>query len=72
MSHRSVLCVHKLSRSSSWKAKEASLYLLNQLLGDFHDVDQTISSDVANGYTDFIKYSMHQGSFIIQDITHSA
>ncbi len=67
MSHWIPSCVHPLTQTSSWKAKEASLYLLNQLLADFHDVDQTISPEIANGYTEFIKYAMHQGQFTTQN-----
>lgn len=45
---------------SSWKAKEAALYILNQLLIDFADVERTISPEAANGYIDFIRYAMQQ------------
>lgn len=48
------------SGDSSWKAKEAALYLLNQLLGDMIDVEQTMATDAANGYIDFIRFAMQQ------------
>lgn len=45
---------------TSWKAKEAGLYILNQLLGDFQDVNRNIASAAANGFLDFIRYAMQQ------------
>ncbi|GAB7352424.1 hypothetical protein MBLNU459_g2843t1 [Dothideomycetes sp. NU459] len=45
---------------SSWKAKEASLYILNQLLGDMLDVEQSMAGESANGYIDFVRYAMQQ------------
>ncbi|KAF2145557.1 uncharacterized protein K452DRAFT_315776 [Aplosporella prunicola CBS 121167] len=44
----------------SWKAKEAALYILNQMLGDFQDVDRQVSPEAANGFIDFIRYAMQQ------------
>jgi len=48
------------SGPEGWKAKEAALYVLNQLLGDFQDVDKQIGPDAASGYVDFIRYAMQQ------------
>ena len=48
------------SGNTSWKAKEAALYLLNQLLGDYQDVERQVGADAANGYVDFIRYAMQQ------------
>lgn len=48
------------STAGSWKAKEAALYILNQLLSDFQDVDKQIASEAAVGFTDFIRYAMQQ------------
>jgi len=48
------------SSETNWKAKESALYLLNQLLGDYQDVDRTISADAANGYVQFIQHAMEQ------------
>lgn len=46
--------------TQSWKAKEAALYILNQLLADFLDVQKQIGADAANGFIDFIRYAMQQ------------
>ncbi|GIZ41788.1 hypothetical protein CKM354_000508200 [Cercospora kikuchii] len=48
------------SESAGWKMKEAALYLLNQLLGDFQDVEKQIGPESANGYVDFIKHAMQE------------
>lgn len=48
------------STTQSWKAKEAALYVLNQLLSDFQDVDKQIGPDAATGFIDFIRYAMQQ------------
>lgn len=48
------------STTQSWKAKEAALYILNQLLSDFQDVDKQIGPDAATGFVDFIRYAMQQ------------
>ncbi|EME78885.1 uncharacterized protein MYCFIDRAFT_65314 [Pseudocercospora fijiensis CIRAD86] len=48
------------SENAGWKVKEAALYLLNQLLGDFQDVEKQIGPESANGYVDFIKYAMQE------------
>lgn len=48
------------SENAGWKAKEAALYLLNQLLGDFQDVEKQIGHDSARGYVDFIKHAMQE------------
>lgn len=48
------------SESKGWKAEEAALYVLNQLLSDFQDVEKQISPDTASGYVDFIRYAMQQ------------
>ena len=48
------------SSTQDWKAKEAALYILNQLLGDFQDMDRRISPEAANGFVDFIKHAIEQ------------
>ncbi|KAF2216882.1 hypothetical protein CERZMDRAFT_55561 [Cercospora zeae-maydis SCOH1-5] len=48
------------SENAGWKMKEAALYLLNQLLGDFQDVEKQIGPESANGYVDFIKHAMQE------------
>lgn len=54
------------TESAGWKAKEAALYLLNQLLGDFQDVEKQIGSDAATGYVDFIKYAMQEEAIFLR------
>ncbi|KAF1951499.1 ARM repeat-containing protein [Byssothecium circinans] len=46
--------------NESWKAKEAALYVLNQLLSDFQDTDKLIVPETAAGFIDFIQYAMQQ------------
>ncbi|KAI9801812.1 MAG: hypothetical protein M1825_003185 [Sarcosagium campestre] len=58
------------SPQSSWKAKEAALYILNQLLSDFHDVDRTISPALANGFTEFIQYTLSQEDVFLRARGH--
>jgi hypothetical protein len=48
------------STNQDWKAKEAALYILNQLLGDFQDMDVKVTHDAANGFIDFIRYAIQQ------------
>lgn len=54
------------SENASWKAKEAALYLLNQLLGDFQDVEKKIGAEAANGYVDFIKHAMQEEAVFLR------
>lgn len=54
------------STQVSWKAKEASLYVLNQLLGDHQDVDRTITPEAANAFVDFIRYAMEQPEMFLR------
>ena len=46
--------------NADWKLKEAALYLLNQLLGDFVDVEKKIGAQAANGYVDFIQHAVQE------------
>lgn len=48
------------STTHNWKALEAALYVLNQLLGDFQDVDKQITTESATGFVDFIQYAVQQ------------
>ncbi|KZM24436.1 intracellular protein transport [Ascochyta rabiei] len=48
------------SGTESWKAKEAALYVLSQMLSDFQDVDKQVSSEAASGFVDFTRYAMQQ------------
>lgn len=48
------------AENADWKAKEASLYLLNQVLGEFQDVEKQIGGESANGYIEFIRHAMQE------------
>lgn len=48
------------SSAEEWKAREAALYVLSQVLSDFQDVDKTISPEIATGFIDFINYAIQQ------------
>jgi hypothetical protein len=48
------------SEAENWKAKEAALYVLSQMLSDFQDGDKQISPEAASGFIDFIRYAMQQ------------
>ncbi|KAF2483017.1 armadillo-type protein [Neohortaea acidophila] len=54
------------SGNGSWKAKEASLYLLNQLLGEFQDVEKKIGAEAADGYVDFIQRAMQEEAVFLR------
>lgn len=42
----------------SWKNREAALFILNQLLRDFNEVEQQIPLDVASGFTNSIQFAL--------------
>ncbi|OGE47532.1 hypothetical protein PENARI_c042G01085 [Penicillium arizonense] len=44
----------------SWKPREAALYVLNCMLRDFSEVDQTITPELANHFTKFVQYATQQ------------
>ncbi|KAF1915063.1 armadillo-type protein [Ampelomyces quisqualis] len=48
------------SEANDWKAKEAALFVLNQLLSDFQDVEKQISPEAARGFVDFTRFAMQQ------------
>ncbi|KAK3110604.1 hypothetical protein LTR53_014927 [Teratosphaeriaceae sp. CCFEE 6253] len=50
------------AEGASWKLKESALYLLNQVLGDFVDVEKKIGAEAANGYVDFIQHAVQEDS----------
>jgi len=54
------------AENASWKAKEAALYLLDQLLGDFQEVEQKIGAEAAKGYTDFIQRAMQEEAVFLR------
>ncbi|KAJ5656620.1 Armadillo-like helical [Penicillium longicatenatum] len=46
--------------STSWKSREASLYILNCLLRDFSEVSQQISPELALHFNQFVHYAIQQ------------
>jgi hypothetical protein len=46
--------------------RESALYILNQLLRDFYDVDQKISLEAANGYSEYIGYCIQQEEIFLR------
>ena len=48
------------SSNETWKAKEAALFVVNQLLADFSEMDKQIGPEAATGFVDFIQYAMQQ------------
>ena len=48
------------SDGTPWKAQEAALYLVTQLLNDFLDVDKNVAPEVANSYLGLIDYAINQ------------
>ncbi|KAK3707475.1 hypothetical protein LTR37_012117 [Vermiconidia calcicola] len=54
------------SENAGWKAKEAAMYLLDKLLGEFQDVEKSIGADAANGYVDFIQYALQEEAVFLR------
>lgn len=46
--------------SSSWKSRESSLFILNALLRDLHEVSQEITPELASGFGGFVQYAIQQ------------
>ncbi|KAJ5811632.1 hypothetical protein N7474_007933 [Penicillium riverlandense] len=46
--------------TTSWKSREAALYILNSILRDFSEVNQTISLELANHFAQFVHYATQQ------------
>ncbi|OJJ65009.1 hypothetical protein ASPSYDRAFT_140928 [Aspergillus sydowii CBS 593.65] len=46
--------------SSSWKTRESSLFILNALLKDLHEVSQEIAPELASGFGGFVQYAIQQ------------
>jgi hypothetical protein len=46
---------------STWRTKEASLFLLTQLMTDFLDVDKSIPVELASAYLEFIDFALNNG-----------
>lgn len=45
---------------STWRTKEASLFLLTQLMNDFLDVDKAVPVEIASAYLEFIDYAVNR------------
>ncbi|KAI5259556.1 putative importin 9 [Aureobasidium subglaciale] len=58
------------STDSSWKAKEAALFILNQLLTDYHDTDRPIAPEVVGIYVDYITFAMQQDHVFLRARGH--
>ncbi|KAF1964897.1 ARM repeat-containing protein [Bimuria novae-zelandiae CBS 107.79] len=54
------------SSAEDWKAREAALYVLSQVLSDFQDVDKSISPDVATGFIEFINSAIQQEDIFLR------
>ncbi|EER24516.1 Importin-beta N-terminal domain containing protein [Coccidioides posadasii C735 delta SOWgp] len=52
--------------TSSWKLREAALYVVNQLLRDFHEVSENIPLDIANGFNNFIRFCIQQDDVFLR------
>ena len=48
----------------SFKAKEAVLYVVKQVLDEISDYDTKIGPDLANAYLDFARMAMQDGELI--------
>ncbi|ELR02111.1 hypothetical protein VC83_09490 [Pseudogymnoascus destructans] len=48
------------SPDATWRTREASLYLLTQLLNDFLDIDKHIHAETAASYLEFIEYAVNR------------
>ncbi|GAQ06196.1 hypothetical protein ALT_3517 [Aspergillus lentulus] len=46
--------------TSTWKSRESALFILNQLLRDFNEVSQQVSSDLASGFHNFVTLAIQQ------------
>lgn len=48
------------SDATSWRIREAALYLLTQLLNDFFDVDKEVGPELAGSYLGLIDYAINR------------
>ena len=48
------------SEDATWRTREASLFLLTQLMNDFLDVDKTVAPEVASHYLGLIDYAINR------------
>ncbi|EKD12391.1 importin-beta domain-containing protein [Drepanopeziza brunnea f. sp. 'multigermtubi' MB_m1] len=45
---------------ATWRTKEASLFLLTQLLSDFLDVEKAVTPEIANAYMPLVDYAINR------------
>jgi transcription termination factor NusB len=50
----------------SYKAKEAVLYVVKQVLDEISDKDAKIGPDLANAYLDFARLAIQDGELILR------
>jgi len=48
------------SETATWRTREASLYLLTQLMNDFLDVDRKVAPEVAGAYLGLVDYAINR------------
>ncbi len=48
------------SEAATWRTREASLFLLTQLMNDFHDVDKQVAPEVAGAYLGLVEYAINR------------
>jgi importin-9 len=48
------------STANNWKPKESALYVLNQVLTDFSEVNRTIQPEVAKAFVEYLNYATQQ------------
>ncbi|KAL5048158.1 hypothetical protein BDW71DRAFT_178032 [Aspergillus fruticulosus] len=46
--------------SSTWKSRESSLFILNALLRDLHEVSRDIAPELASGFGNFLQFAIQQ------------
>jgi hypothetical protein len=47
-------------KDSTWRSREASLYLLTQVMNDFLDVEKAIPIEIASEFLEFIDYAINR------------
>jgi hypothetical protein len=48
------------AQESTWRTKEASLFLLTRLMIDFIDVDKSVPVEISSAYLEFIDYALNR------------
>ncbi|KAI9832232.1 MAG: hypothetical protein M1826_002236 [Phylliscum demangeonii] len=54
------------SAQSTWKEKEAVLFLLHQLLGEFNDISRTLSQNLAHSFAESVRFAVQQGDTFLR------